>query len=91
MQPALPKLVESPGNSESISVTRAPRRCRCQAQDDPTMPAPITTQCSPPLTGSAVAISAGGEALEYGDHAIDRLLGAVEITAGDQARQLGLA
>jgi hypothetical protein len=44
MHPALPKLVDWPGSSESISVTWAPCLARYQAQDEPTMPEPITMQ-----------------------------------------------
>ena len=47
MQAALPKLVACPGGERSMSVTRKPAATRCQAQQAPTVPAPITMQCCP--------------------------------------------
>ena len=42
IQPALPKLVTWPGGWLSTRLTSKPAFCKCQAQLEPTMPAPTT-------------------------------------------------
>jgi len=59
MPPALPNDVAVPGARGSSSVTSWPSRCRCSAQDTPTMPAPMTaTRISVvPLSSLAQAVA----------------------------------
>ncbi len=93
MHPALPKLAPRCGRSESMSVTLAPFLTRCQAQDDPTIPAPITTQWGLFFTCICElfhAVHVGNHSFQHGNSSIRCLLGAPEFTSRDQAGHFGI-
>jgi len=88
IHPALPKLVDCPGSTGSISVTCAPRRCKCQAQEAPTMPAPTTMQCG--LFGLMLTgpVHTRHEPLQHRDDCVRSFLRPVGITPRHQSRHL---